>query len=218
VIDASSPFDDGDGNLDIDVFSDFLLTVDYPMRKLSLAPLPVRPSQASAEKPSLHTDRNADAEIANPQATDRYIAPEMKDYTQIYRAGKSLILPAVLTGEKAKDPASAPIKLFILDLGTPETNVSFGVAFDVSKVHEQNSAYGSGKMKVADEITYNFAHMAQKVNGVVTTDTSMVSKENGMEISGFFGANTFQLLIMHVDYRDGLLKFEYIPNRGYKFE
>jgi len=43
---------------------------------------------------------------------------------------------------------------------------------------------------------------------VVTTDTSMVSKENGMEISGFFGANTFQLLIMHVDYRDGLLKFE----------
>jgi tetratricopeptide (TPR) repeat protein len=218
VIDASSPFDDGDGNLDIDVFSDFLLTVDYPMRKLSLAPLPVRPSQASAEKPSLHTDRNADAEIANPQATDRYIAPEMKDYTQIYRAGKSLILPAVLTGEKAKDPASAPIKLFILDLGTPETNVSFGVAFDVSKVHEQNSAYGSGKIKVADEITYNFAHMAQKVNGVVTTDTSMVSKENGMEISGFFGANTFQLLIMHVDYRDGLLKFEYIPNRGYKFE
>jgi hypothetical protein len=85
-------------------------------------------------------------------------------------------------------------------------------------VHENNSAYGSGKMKVADEITYNFAHMAQKVNGVVTTDTSMVSKENGMEISGFFGANTFQLLIMHVDYRDGLLKFEYIPNRGYKFE
>ena len=56
------------------------------------------------------------------------------------------------------------------------------------------------------------------MNGVVTTDTSMVSKENGMEISGFFGANTFQLLIMHVDYRDGLLKFEYIPNRGYKFE
>jgi len=39
-----------------------------------------------------------------------------------------------------------------------------------------------------------------------------------MEISGFFGANTFQLLTMHIDYRDGLVKFEYIPNRGYKFE
>ena len=218
VIDASSPYDDGDGNLDIDVFSDFLLTVDYPMRKLSLAPLPVRPSQASASAPSLHTDRNEDPEIASPLATDRYIAPEMKDYTQIYRAGKSLILPAGLTGEKAKDPATAPIKLFILDLGTAETNVSFGVAMDVSKVHEQNAAFGGGKMKVADEITYNFAHMAQKVNGVVTTDTTEASKESGMEIAGFLGANTFELLIMHVDYRDGLLKFEYIPNRGYKFE
>lgn len=218
VIDAPSPDDDGDGHLDIDVFSDFLLTVDYPMRKLSIAPLPVRPAQASSPAESLHTDRNEDPEIANPQATDRYISPEMKDYTQIYRAGKSLILPAGLTGEKAKDPASAPIKLFILDLGTPETNVSLGVALDVSKVHEQTSRWGDGKMKVADEITYNFAHMAQKVNGVVTTDTSLASKNAGMEISGFFGANTFELLIMHIDYRDGLVKFEYIPNRGYKFE
>jgi hypothetical protein len=38
-----------------------------------------------------------------------------------------------------------------------------------------------------------------------------------MEISGFLGENTLDKLIMHADYRDGLLKFEYIPNRGYKF-
>jgi tetratricopeptide (TPR) repeat protein len=218
VIDGSSPDDDGDGLIGIDVFSDFLLTVDYPMRKLQLAPLPVRPQQASAPAPSLQTDRTQDSELANPQAADRYIAPEMKDYTQIYRVGKSLILPAGLTGEKAKDPSAAAIRLFILDLGAPETNVSFGVAMDVSKVHEQNVPGGPGKIRVADEITYNFAHMSQKVNGVVTTDTSGVSKNTGMEISGFFGANTFQLLVMHIDYRDGLVKFEYIPNRGYKFE
>ncbi len=217
VIEASSPDDDGDGLIGIDVFSDFLLTVDYPMRKLQLAPLPVRPQQA-APTPSLHTDRTEDAEIASPLATDRYVAPEMKDYTQIYRVGKSLILPAGLTGALVKDPAAAAVKLFILDLGAPETNVSLGVAMDVSKVHEENQRFGSGKMQVADEITYNFAHMAQKVNGVVTTNTAAVSKMAGMEISGFFGANTFQLLIMHIDYRDGLVKFEYIPNRGYKFE
>jgi hypothetical protein len=141
----------------------------------------------------------------------------MKDYTQIYRAGKSLILPAGLTGDKAKDPSAAAVKLFILNLGAMETNVSFGVAMDVSKVHEQNLP-GGGKIKVADEIIYNFAHMSQKVNGVVTADTSAESKDVGMEISGDFGANTFKLLIMHIDYRDGLVKFEYIPNRGYQFE
>lgn len=218
VIDAKSPDDDGDGLIGIDVFSDFLLTVDYPMRKLQLAPLPVRPQQASAPTPSLQTDRTQDSELANPQATDRYIAPEMKDYTQIYRAGKDLILPAGLTGDKARDSSEQAIKLFILNLGAQETNVSFGVAMDVSKVHEQNAPGGQGKIKVADEITYNFAHMSQKVNGVVTTDTSADSKRVGMEMSGVFGANTFQLLIMHIDYRDGLVKFEYIPNRGYKFE
>jgi len=217
VIDGNSPDDDGDGLVDIDLFSDFMLTVDYPMRKLQLAPLPVRP-QTTAPTPSLHTDPAEDTEIANPQATDRYIAPELKDYTQIYRVGKSLILPAGLTGEKTKDPSAEAIKLFILNLGAPETNISFGVAMDVSKVHEQTIPWGDGKMKVADEITYNFAHMAQKVNGVVTTDMSSISKSTGMEISGFFGANTFQLLIMHIDYRDGVVKFEYIPNRGYKFQ
>lgn len=218
VIDASSPNDDGDGLIGIDLFSDFLLTVDYPMRKLQLAPLPLRPQQTSAPTPSLHTDLTEDSGLAGPQPTDRFIAPEMKDYTQIYRVGNNLILPAGLTGEKVKDASAAAIKLFILNLGAPETNVSFGVAMDVSKVHEQNSPWGAGKIQVADEITYNFAHMSQKVNGVATTDTAMVSKTTGMEISGFFGANTFQLLIMHIDYRDGLVKFEYIPNRGYKFE
>src|SRR5580658_7572836 len=68
VIDGSSPDDDGDGLIGIDVFSDFLLTVDYPMRKLQLAPLPVRPQQASAPAPSLQTDRTQDSELANPQA------------------------------------------------------------------------------------------------------------------------------------------------------
>jgi hypothetical protein len=217
VIDAGSPDDDGDGLIGIDVFSDFLLTVDYPMRKLQLAPLPVRP-QTVAPTPSLHTDLAEDSELANPQATDRYIAPEMKDYAQVYRAGKSLILPAGLTGEKVKDASAQAIKLFILNLGVPETNVSFSVAMDVSKVHEKNAPWGGGKMQVADEISFNFAHMSQKVNGVVTGDTSMTSKGTGMEISGFFGASTFQLLIMHIDYRDGLVKFDYIPDRGYKFE
>jgi hypothetical protein len=58
--------------------------------------------------------------------------------------------------------------------------------------------------------------MSQKVNGVVSADMSTATKSVGMDISGTIGANTFELLIMHIDYRDGLLKFDYIPNRGYQ--
>jgi hypothetical protein len=38
-----------------------------------------------------------------------------------------------------------------------------------------------------------------------------------MEISGFLGANTLNQMTIHIDYRDGLVKFEYDPKRGYHF-
>jgi hypothetical protein len=214
VIDSSSPFDDGDGLIGMDVFSDYLVTLDYPMRKLQLGPLPVNPAAGSAPVPSLKTNvaQAQDSGAAQAGPFDRYMAPEMNDYTQIYRVANNLILPTALS--------ASTVKLFILDLGTDATNISPGVAKEVSKVYEKDMggpAGHSNKVLIANEITYNFAHMSQKVNDVISSDTSMISKGVGMDISGFIGANTFSLLIMHIDYRDGLLKCEYIPDRGYKF-
>jgi len=208
VIDSGSPFDDGDGIIGIDVFGDFLLTVDYPMRKLQLGPLPVRAQDTAA--PTLKTDVTVSPIAGNGPAVDRFIAPEMKDYSQIYRTGNSLILPAGLNAAK--------VKLFVLDVGRSETTVAPDVAREVTKVHEKDMGIPGLKALIADEITFNFAHLSQKLTGVVSADTSGVSKAVGTEISGYIGANTFSLLIMHIDFRDGLVKFEYIPNRGYKFE
>jgi tetratricopeptide (TPR) repeat protein len=208
VIDSGSPFDDTDGVIGMDVFADYLVTVDYPMRKVQLGPLPARPAEGTAPAPSLRTTSPDDAGIVPAGVYDRFVAPDMKDYTQIFRVGDNLILPAVINASK--------LKLFVLDLGAAESNISPGVAMDVTKVHEKP---GPGpKVFEADAITYNFARMSQKVTNVFTADTSPISKSLGMDISGHIGANTFQLLIMHIDYRDGLLKFEYIPNRGYQHE
>lgn len=209
VIDAPNPNDDGDGVIGMDVFSDFLVTIDYPLHKVQVGPLPQSPAQGTAHVATLKTQTAPvdDPEIPNAGPVDRYIAPEMKDYTQIYRVANGLILPAALN--------SAQVKLFILDLGAATTNISPGAAMDVTKVHEKDT--GIGKILIADEITYNFAHMSQKVNGVVAAETSTISNHLGMNISGFIGANTFSLLVMHIDYRDGLVKFDYIPDRGYKF-
>jgi hypothetical protein len=178
------------------------------MRKLQLAPLPARPSDAQASKPRLRSDVTVSEGVGSLQASDRYLAPDFKDYTQIYRVGRSLILPSALNGEK--------VKLFILDVSVGETTVSPAAAKEVSKVHEKDLA--GRKLLVADEITFNFAHFSQKLNGVVASDTAGPTLATGMEISGYIGANTYQQLIMHLDYRDGLVKFDYIPNRGYKFE
>jgi hypothetical protein len=174
----------------------------------------VNPAAGTAPVPSLRTNvaQAEDSGVVQAGPFDRYIAPEMKDYTQIYRVANNLILPTAIT--------ASTVKLFILDLGADASNISPGVARDVSKVHEVDMggpAGHSNKALIADEVTYNFAHMSQKVTNVFAADTSMVSRSVGMEISGSMGANTFGLLIMHIDYRDGLLKCEYIPDRGYKF-
>lgn len=238
VIDSASPFDDGDGQIGTDVFSDFMVTVDFPMRKLGLAPLPTRPGE-TAPRPSLKSIaadfdplessiESAKPAVAGAEAAavalapkavgpyDRFIAPEMKDYTQVYRAGHDLILSTALDNEK--------IKLFIPDAAAPETNISASTALDLAKVHEDKTREQPGpggraqKVFVVDEATFNFAHVAQKLNGVVSADTSWASTSDGMDISGFLGMNTLSLLTLHIDYRDGLLKADYVPGRGYKFE
>jgi hypothetical protein len=207
VIDGNSLNDDGDGLIGMDVFSNYLVTVDYPMHKVKLGALPLRSGETAAATASLKTTSASlgDLSPAHSLPVDRVIAPEMKEYSQIYRVGDGLILPAVLNATK--------VKLFNLDLGAQTTSVAPAVAKEVSKVYEKN-LWGQ-KVLVADEITFNFAHLSQKVNSVVAADTSMESRFAGMEISGTIGANTFSVLTMHIDYRDGLVKFDYIPDRGY---
>ena len=238
VIDSASPFDDGVGTIAADVFADFLVTLDLPMRKLGLAPLPARSGETAA--PALATiadDFNPLESIVIPAVPaapgsaaqsapgqpreegpfDRFVAPEMKDYSQIYRAGHDLILLTALGSDK--------VRLFVPDAGAGETTLSNSAALDLPRVHEDKSLEHPGpggrtpKVFVVDEITFNFAHVSQKLNGVLSGDTSWASASDGMEISGFLGMKTtLNLLTLHIDYRDGLLKAEYVPGRGYKFE
>jgi len=59
-----------DGLIGMDVFSNLLVTLDYPLRKVDLAPLPPRPSDTVAPKPSLVTSN-----IENTAAND---APDQR--------------------------------------------------------------------------------------------------------------------------------------------
>jgi hypothetical protein len=103
------------------------------------------------------------------------------------------------------------------------TIISPQTAREVTKVHSDYRIHVKGiggnveNVYSADEVTFTFAHLSQKVQGVVSFDTSRISKNLGMEISGFLGATTLDHLTIHIDYRDGLVKFDYDPKRGYQF-
>jgi predicted aspartyl protease len=226
----------------MDVLSRFLVTLDFPGRKLLLDPLPPRPGESAAapglntsdvdpddseavtepDKPVAQTD--ADLKLsASPPAPDpakkaaahgpynRYIAPEMKDYTQVFRVGHMLILPAALNDDK--------IRLFIMDTGAWTTTISPQAAREVTKIHSDDRLQVKGingevkNVYSADKITFRFAHLAQEARDVVSFDNSKISKNAGLEISGFVGATTLDQLTIHIDYRDGLVKFDYDPKR-----
>jgi predicted aspartyl protease/Flp pilus assembly protein TadD len=239
VVDSRNMPGDEDGLIGMDVLSRFLVTLDYPARKLSLGPLPPRPGEEAAVAPQLNTD-DEDEEGGGPVAAppgdpgsaashpgaavanaashgpyNRYIAPEMSDYTKVYRVGNQMIVPAALNASK--------IKLFILDTGAWTTIISPEAAREVTKVHGGAPLNVEGlngevnKLYLADQITFRFAQLSQKVEGVVAFDTSKISKAEGMEISGFLGATTLDQLTIHIDYRDGLVKFDYDAKRNNHF-
>ncbi len=209
VLDAPRMFDDGDGTIGMDTFSQFLITLDYPMRKVLLAPLPVKAGETAPGAPTL---LSSSAVPADPPLGDRYTAPEMKDWTQFYHFGTSMLLPAAVNGDK--------VKLFVIDAGTSDTTLSTSIALDMPNVHEKATGGPGpgGKVYFVDDATFNFAHMSQKVVGPNAADTSMQSKAAGTQISGGIGWGVLKMLTLHIDYRDGLIKFDYVPDRGYKFE
>lgn len=246
VMDSRGALEDVDGLIGMDVFLRFLVTLDYPKRKLLLGPLPQRPGESGSEltlkTSDVEPDDFEDAEepaqagkqensAASSAATaaaksaapvdkphgpyDRYIAPEMKDYTKIYRVGHLLILPAGLNFEK--------IRLFVLDTGAWATTISPLAAREVTKVHSDDNLQVKGisgdvkKVFLADKITFRFAQLSQKADGVVAFDTSRLSKNAGLELSGFLGASTLNHLTIHIDYRDGLVKFDYDPKHDYNY-
>jgi tetratricopeptide (TPR) repeat protein/predicted aspartyl protease len=219
---------DSDGLIGMDVFSRFLITLDYPMRKLLLAPLPRRPEDPAPLKPTLETttgegddDSSAPAETqptaprpAPSGPRDRYVAPEMKDWVHVYRIGHNLLLPASLNSSKQK--------MFILDTGAFSTTISPDVAREVTKVHANDNIRVHGisgevdKVYTADSITFQFANVSQKVQDVVAFATPSISKSLNMEISGFIGYTALSQMTINIDYRDGLMKFSYDPNRGFR--
>jgi predicted aspartyl protease len=235
VLDSRNVMDDTDGLIGMDVLAQFLVTLDFPMRKLVLSPLPPRPGEVVTKAPVLKTgggdsEAGEDTDDAGAAKTpsaagtpaaapaargpfDRYVAPEMKDYTPVYRVGHNIILPASLNNKA--------LKLFIMDTGAWATTISPQAAREVSKLHSDDIKVKgiSGEVNrtyTTDEITFKFAHLSQRAYGVYSFDTSPISKDTGMEISGFIGANTLRMLTIHIDYRDGLVKFDYDPNRGYR--
>ena len=209
---------DIDGLIGGNVFSKYLLTLDFPKLQLRLNTLPPRPDDAR-EKPKADGLQTAEAKAPadgvesgdseEPVPHDRYIAPEMKDWTQVYRNGHDLLIP-VHVGE-------AQEHLFIVDTGSASMMISPDAAREVTRVKRNSDVRIGGISGEVDKVyetgkfTFYFARLKQTVDAMTSIDTTKISHDDGVEVSGFLGAPVLQMLAVHIDYRDNLMKFDYTP-------
>lgn len=202
-----------DGLIGPDVFRDYLVTLDIPGREMRLGPLPKRPDEA-AKAASLATSdvQETPLSIAD-RAQDPYVAPEMKDWTPVFRAGHYLIFPTKI--------GAAPIKLFMMDTGAQTGMITPAAAREVTHVSADDRMHVTGingevkTVLVADKVTITFANVSQMLSGLTSYDSSMLSHSAGVEISGLIGFPTLRELVIAIDYRDNLVKVVYNPNKGF---
>jgi predicted aspartyl protease len=174
-----------DGLIGSNVFSEFLITLDFAGGKLRLDPLPGH--RPGAEFP------------------DRMEIPEMRDAARVYRFGHLLLVPVHVNSHEG---------LFVLDTGAANTMMSYDLAAVVSHVDRDDRTTLRGLSgKVGDvyksgDLELQFAGFTQKNQGVTVIDTWTLSHRLGTEISGFLGLPVLDLFTLTIDYRDGLVKFE----------
>ena len=131
----------------------------------------------------------------------------MKSFTPVYRFGHDLLIP---TRVDNSDP-----KLFLIDSGGFFNQISPEAAREVTKVRADpytkvRGVSGSVKdVKTADKVVLQFGHIRQQNEEVVSFDLTPISRSTGTEVSGILGFTLLNILKITIDYRDGLVDFEY---------
>ena len=194
-----------DGLLGVDVFSQFLVELNFPDQKLALSKLPDDPARPATV---LGLETQTDTET---RFHDRYVAPEMRTFFPIYRVGHNLMIPAKLNGQ---GPA-----LLVLDTGSADDLLHLESARLVSKISSPGTFTLRGvsgevsKVLRAQDVTIQIPGFTQKLYTVLVIDLASFGKGIGIQTSGFLGFETLHMLDIKIDYRDGLLQFNFDPKR-----
>ena len=203
---------DSDGLIGGDVFDASLLTLDFPKHELRIAPLSLRPGETEADRAKL--EAAGDDAVFEPH--DPYIAPGMEKWLRVYRSGHELLMPTgIVDTKRMKDESAWKEKLFILDTGGESNLISPVAAKEVTKVSGNSSLGISGIQGEVDKVyetgkfTLAFAGLRLDSPSMTSIDTTKESHADGVEISGFIGAQALTQLVLHIDYRDNLVLCEY---------
>lgn len=176
-----------DGFIGADILAPYLITIDSREQKLKLDPLPPQP--------------------AGVLPADRVKTPELADYEPIYHRRQYLLVPVTLNNKSRK--------LFALDTGMRMSTMDSRTAHEASdmKVDFTNSLAtksGPPAQVYRDHFNFQFADqsMERPTGSILASDPTVIDHNAGFDVAGMLGFDVLGQLIVHLDYRDGLVKFE----------
>ncbi|MBV9084396.1 MAG: aspartyl protease family protein, partial [Acidobacteriaceae bacterium] len=168
-----------DGLIGADVFSDYLLQIDFRKRLLHLTPLPARPP--------------------NPQGYDREIGRDRAGFTPVFRDGDHLF---VTTRVNDKNTG-----LFLIDTGASMSNIDSTFARLSTKIRGDDfmRVRGvSGQVKdvfEADKAFIQFARFRQKNLGLTSFNLNNYTGHQDIRMSGILGLPILAMFRLTIDYR-----------------
>jgi len=178
---------DEDGLIGADFFSGYLIHIDFQKRLLHLVPQPDRPP--------------------NPQGYDRVIGPDETGFTPVFRLGHGLY---ILTKVNNKNWG-----LFLLDTGAGVSNLDSAFARLSTKIWGNNyiNIKGiSGSVKdvfEADKAELQFARFKQDNLGLIAFNLNNTPEHQDFRMSGVLGIPVLSMFRLTIDYRNGLVNFDY---------
>jgi predicted aspartyl protease len=190
---------DSDGLIGMDVFSRWLVTLDYPNATLLLNPLPARPAAAGSSAAIPEDDAPHDA----------FVPPAMQNWLHVARIGHDLLLPSVING--------GPVHYLMADTGASQTTLSLAFARQSGKPHLDDNVHFKGisgevkKVYRLDDAGLQFGTLRLPPSSYFAFDFTKLSHDTGTEVSGLFGLPSLARLTITVDYRDNLMQLKYDP-------
>ena len=201
---SHSFYDQFEGLIPAGFFSTYLIDLDIPNAKLTLSPLPPRPATGDQS--------SASTEASDPGARnfhDRYTAPEMSKWTQMYNFGKAILIPAQVNGSPPglfEVAASSKYNVLAPEFARERASLRHDLrSAHLEGINGRVSSESSGKVKLA------FADLHFKAVKMISFEDTSPSDSAETEVAGYLGYDFLRNLRFIIDYRDGLIHFIFAP-------
>jgi tetratricopeptide (TPR) repeat protein len=178
---------DVEGLIGADVFRDFIVSLDFPLYQLTLAP------RTNYEPAEYHEVTEASTTLPS-------------GFYRIYRLGNHLVIPTFVNSDKPS--------LFLLDSGASSNLIDTDFAQESTKVDRDERTIVRGiQGKVADtfrarHVTLRFAGFQQENQELVAIKLDKVSDSMGVAIHGILGMPILTQLKITIDYLEGAIRFD----------